>query len=566
MAYCVWGANDKHMAPHNSNKQFLIYILAVAAFVRIWGLWEYMPSMDEVQFLIISQAQDVSEVVSRATAEVHPPLMWIIRHFLMLYSPDIFVQRLFSVAMGLLTIYGIYRVARLALPHKSQAVAAAALMAFSPLATVASMGLRNYPLLLLACVWAMFFLLKWRKKQRDRDLFFHSVCLTIAAATHFSGFIFAAICGLAAALNVILRGPRKCILCLSGAYLPLVALVMFYYPAYFSPGGTIPMWKNFMLETGFVPRVPVTGAMAQLGYPVFAYFSPLLALVHRGEIIPEAWLATAQLLTLLGGMGLFALYAIGFLRLTGFFKELLVWAWVITLLLSVTDAFPFSPNRHSIYFLPFFLLPLAALLPAKLPVPIILTGILLLASVDFVAARQDEDFCLKRKNFNEGQTFLNEKLQPGDALVTGPMGAYFYLIYDYGKATIPYRDYGDKPYVNQTTLLAPFMAPDRPQSDWHAFHAALAQRADDALSKDGNVWFVQYGWKSRELWSLMECDSFMSATSHMFTRDGVAIFSLPMPAFRKMLHDMETWEQCYANYSPLVIGTPFRLPTFPGAQ
>src|SRR5437868_4196786 len=82
----------------------LAFVVAGAMFLRIWKLWLYVPSMDEIQFLTISRPQALAEIWRRGQAELHPPLAWFIRHYLLVLSQDIFTQRLFSVAAGLLAI------------------------------------------------------------------------------------------------------------------------------------------------------------------------------------------------------------------------------------------------------------------------------------------------------------------------------------------------------------------------------------------------------------------------------------------------------------------------------
>jgi len=247
-------------------------------------------------------------------------------------------------------------------------------------------------------------------------------------------------------------------------------------------------------------------------------------------------------------------------------------AWTVAFIASVSGFYLFSPNRHNLYFLPFFAIPLAFLLAPRLRLLLasrhatvgVACACLLVTAAEEKLVWFDEDFCLRRADYDAAQVYLSEQLAPGDGVVTGPMGAYFYLIYAKDGGKTPYDAYGDVPYINGTTLLAPFASPSRPYHSWEPFRDELARRLKDGtVSLQANVWFVQMGWKNQEIWTLLHCPAARQWMEHFMSRDGIAIFSMRASVLSAFLSDEEAWRQCYKEYKPLVVGTPFPRMTQP---
>src|ERR1700722_9265617 len=94
-----------------ANRSLLLAaLLAAGGFVRVWTLRDYAPNTHEMQFLNIARADTLAEVFRRGLFETHPPLLHILRHYLLLLMPDLFAERLISVAAGLLAVFGVYRI------------------------------------------------------------------------------------------------------------------------------------------------------------------------------------------------------------------------------------------------------------------------------------------------------------------------------------------------------------------------------------------------------------------------------------------------------------------------
>lgn len=541
----------------------LIILLTGAAFARIWGAWAIMPTMDEIQFFIIAQGASIADIWERARAEVHPPLVWILRHYLFAISEDFFFHRLVSAFAGLFAVWGSYLLGKELFQNRAAGITLAAFMAFMPAAVTASVTLRNYSFLMLFGVWALLLLCRWLRKGKTHNLLGFAVLIMLAGSSHFSGFLMAGICGLAGGLYLLIQRKFPAFMLLCTAYIPLLALGAFFYTYYLAPGTTIPMWKTYLLATGFTPETKDHSLMAQLVIPIISYFSPFVQAVNETAFSDAAVQDMMQKAVILGSFGLMLLYTLGLimLRKHGLALLLTLMLWVIAIPLSLADVYAISANRHNFFMLPFFLLPLAALfapITTRLNATALIMIVIALVTVNEAVIWKDPDLRFKNEDYEAGQSYLHKHLRLGDAIVTGPMGAHFYLHYAQHKGKLPYHTYVDVPYYNYTTLLAPFASPYKPYSSWEPFRDELAKRIEDGtIPTHANVWFVQYGWKSGEVWALMQCEAMHPYMENFMSRENVAIFSIRASRLAELLKNTTAWNVCYHGFKPLVIGTPF---------
>jgi hypothetical protein len=399
----------------------------------------------------------------------------------------------------------------------------------------------------------------------------YTALLFLACATHFSGFLVAAACGVAHGLELLRTRRLRQLPLLGVSYLPLLLLAIALYRHYLAPGTTASTWHRFTVVTGFTPSHPTHGFATDVVVSLVVFCAPLLWLVNHTELIPPDWLHTAQRSVLVAGLFGAGLYGLAVFRLyRGSPRLLLVTllVWVVAFAAAAEDLYPFSVNRHSLYLLPFFLLPLGCLFASTLDVVLgrrsallsCLAVVVLAVGMDEALVWLDEDFCLRNEDYVAGQTHLNARLQPGDVIVTGWSAAYFYLIYAKDGGLTPYDHYADVSYVNGSRVLAPFASPYRPHSSWHAFAENLAERLEE-VRPENTVWFVQFGWKSEELWRLMTCEDAHPMMENFLSREGVAIFGIKAARLSALLRETAVWERCYAGYRPLVVGTPFHAVT-----
>lgn len=541
----------------------LAAILLAGLFARSWGIWEYQFSPDEMLFLIIAKGETLGEVWRRGLAELHPPLAHFIRHYLLLLPDGPFIQRLFSVAAGMAAILGIYQFGR-ALRGQWAGVFCAGCMALLPVAVSASMTIRNYAFFMAFLAWALVFFARYLHRRQRHDLIIFISLMVLAAATHFSGFIAAAICGLCAAFWLLREKRTRELAFLCFSYTPLLLLALSFYPYYLTADSPIPTWNRFLAGTD-----PAISHTAGLSTGLLTYFIPFLHLLRHYNI-GGAGILSSVVLT--AAIGLMALHTFGLYRMrtSPYAFSLVLTAWLVALAAAGSGFYAFAGTRHNYYFLPFFILPFWYAL--EVPINKLLfkryaihtaAALVCLMAVGLKASHiyewYGEEFSLKHADYEAGQAYLLAHVQPGDAIVTGRIAAYFYLLYSKDAGKTPYASYADFPYFNDTLLLAPYDPPTIPYTDSQPFRKSLQERliTKPVMPAAGNVWFVMYGAKNAEIWHLMECRALQSDIKNFLSRENVVVFSIKRAALTAFLQNTTAWEKCYAGYKPLITAQMF---------
>lgn len=166
---------------------FFITILG-ALFVRLHGLSEYAFNDDELWHLTVANQKSFWEVIQyNFTEEIHPPLSYIIWHFMLQVSHNDLWLRMSGIIPGLLLIPSIYYFGRLYL-GKIAGYFLALLFAFGALPMSISATIRAYSLLMLALTWAAIFLHQYifttTPSSRKKSLIFYSLCALVALELH----------------------------------------------------------------------------------------------------------------------------------------------------------------------------------------------------------------------------------------------------------------------------------------------------------------------------------------------------------------------------------------------
>ncbi|MGR9037956.1 MAG: glycosyltransferase family 39 protein, partial [Gammaproteobacteria bacterium] len=499
-------------------------------------------------------------------AELHPPLAQFISHYLLLVTDDIFMQRLFSVAAGLLSIIGMYRIG-LELRGKILGSICALAMAFIPISVSTSIIIRNYAFFMAFLTWTLFYFLRYQKYEKRADLLYFTLLLFLASSSHFSGFLVGAACGISEGVRLVSARRWQHFILFSLTFLPLLLLGLFFYFNYLAPGTAGPMWNRLVIDTGYAPN-DFAGRVQATYRGIIGYFMPLLTVVEqKSDTGLFIVLSTTLLLFILTVKGLFGMY--GEKKSAGI---LMISIWGIALLSSLANFYPFTYGRHSYYLLPFTILPLGfeldnfiRALPFRrfvscMAVAVIIPSVFFLAKNNIYLEYGDE-FPLKRKDFMAGQAFLEHRLLPNDVIVTERNATYFYFPYALDAGKTPYDSYADVPYHHKTTVLAPFDPPFKPHYSWKPFRENLNSRLHSTITTQENkVWFVMYGWENTELWHLLNCEAVRPDIGDYFSRDGVLIFSILVKHMFRFLNNISAWESCYSDYKPLISAKKFKAP------
>lgn len=545
--------------------RILLLAIGVAGLiVRLWGISSYQYNGDEMQFVIIARGRTLGEVWRRGLAELHPPLANFLHHYLLMLSTDAFIQRLFTVALGMAAILGIYCYATL-LKNSCLGLVCAFFMALAPVAVSTSIVFRNYALLMALLSFALYYFVRFSRFGKPADLAAYITLILLACATHFSGFIVAAACGLQLGGEFFHRrkGRALFIFCLS--YLPILAFAGVIYIFYLAPGSIGPVWKQLFLDTGFIPGS--FGQIAQrLLLGMLAYAVPFRNFLNHAWQIRHS----VQVLMLTGTFVTLLFQIAGLRQIYRHSKEtftLICCVWGVAIVLALSNIYSFDDSRHNYYLLPFFVLPFAYLLE---PIACALTtswqrvipaavGLLVMSAAIAASGcylNYGSEFVLTRKQLADGQRFLNTHLHPGDIIVTGRIDAYFYLLYAKDNGATPYDTYTEVSYLGNTILLAPYNATFIPYTD-HLFRDSLvADAARRRSAPPGKYWFVAYGWKNTEILDLLQCDALKGQIGDFYSTDGALIFSVRAPILWDLLRNGDAWSRCYATYAPMIYAVP----------
>ena len=167
-----------------------ILTLLGAFFVRFYGLGEYYYTSDEAWHLVVASQPSLWELLKyNFHQEVHPPLSYIIWHYMLLVSHNELWMRSASIVSGILLIPSAYVFGRLYI-GRAAAYIMAMVMAFGLLPVVESLPVRAYSMMILALTWAGIFLYKYQETKKRKYLFYYLILAFAALGlNHGSAFV-----------------------------------------------------------------------------------------------------------------------------------------------------------------------------------------------------------------------------------------------------------------------------------------------------------------------------------------------------------------------------------------
>jgi 4-amino-4-deoxy-L-arabinose transferase-like glycosyltransferase len=161
----------------------VVGVLALALWLRIDQLTDYLPNPDETMFF---QGGVAEAMWNRTIAEnAHPPLYYLLLRVLSALGADFSALRWVGALVGVATVGGMYLLGRDRGGVVGGAVAAG-LLAVSPAAIEMSQILRPYMLHMGWLTFALLFLSRYLRTRTTLDLVAHSLLLTLALATNYS--------------------------------------------------------------------------------------------------------------------------------------------------------------------------------------------------------------------------------------------------------------------------------------------------------------------------------------------------------------------------------------------
>jgi hypothetical protein len=548
----------EHHLPHI----LLLSILLGGLWVRIVGIREFYYNADEMEFLLIAKGETLLEVWRRGLAELHPPLAHFIRHYLLMLTPEVFHQRLFSIAAGLISVVGIYRFG-LQAGGRFLGLFCAACLAFIPVSVSVSMTIRNYSFFMAFVTWGLYYYCRYQHQEKRSDLLKFILFIFLASATHFTGFLIATACGLTEGGRLLTqkRWQDLAIVCLS--FVPLLCLGIFLYWHFLAPGTAGPMWHNLLIGMGYEPK-DFYERINSTFLAIFGYFVPIFNMVILSPFSDVSLFFVTLFLLM------FYIYCLIIIfKHNRWHAYLISGVWIIAVIASVIDYYPFTSGRHVYYIMPFIALSygfgikkLVEKFNNKIGIfvfSVILFSYIILLVMKGVYIAYGLEFSLEKNSIKLAFKYLDSRLHPKDIIVTKRIAGYHYFLNNKDQGKSPYDRYANVSY-HSATLIAPFDPPFKPHSSWEPFRNNLKTRINSNITTPvNNVWFVMLGWKDHEIERLMQCKPIQTKIQNYFTQDGVLIFSINTSTFSEFLDKKDIWESCYSDYRSTLIIETFKM-------
>jgi 4-amino-4-deoxy-L-arabinose transferase-like glycosyltransferase len=161
----------------------LLLILALGALLRLYALSAESFYFDEA-YSVWAARHDIGWLFTISTQRIFPPLYYMLLHFWLLLGDSEFIVRLLSVALGLVSITGIYLLAR-QLFNEKVGLLSALLLAVSPLHLWYSQEARMYMLVLTLGLYSAYFLLLALRKGERWHWLAYVLSTAMAMNTHY---------------------------------------------------------------------------------------------------------------------------------------------------------------------------------------------------------------------------------------------------------------------------------------------------------------------------------------------------------------------------------------------
>ena len=318
-------------------------ITALGFALRLGTLRTYWIHPDEGVYYHVSHAP-LETAQQMIAGNAHPPLYYYLLRSVAVATDEITALRIPALLFGTLSIFVMYRLAA-RLGGVVSGVSAAFLLAVSPAPIALSQLVRPYALELLLLISALVFAVRYLQERSPRSLGLYVVCMLVAGFVHYSSFLAMAAVGLvfagAAAMG---RLSRREVLGVVVAHVPLVLLGIAFYAFHIEPVLLDSQMHRDALEMSFGSQ-----------------FTSEPGDLWRNFLSFSVYAAGTALAPVAVALFLFSLVACLFER-RPLPVAMGVSALAVAIAATVTSIYPFGGTRHSIYLVPFLVLPVAVAL------------------------------------------------------------------------------------------------------------------------------------------------------------------------------------------------------------
>lgn len=171
------------------NNKWLIIILVIGIFLRLYNLDFQSPWLDEIHTLTETNPNTpISELYNVVlVSEQMPPLYFFLMYVTFkVFGYSIFIARLFSAIVGGVSIYSVFLLGK-EITNNKLGLIASFLMAINPFHLYYSQEARPYMLLLLFSVLSFYGLVKLLQNQTNRNAILYGLFSGLMIITHFFG-------------------------------------------------------------------------------------------------------------------------------------------------------------------------------------------------------------------------------------------------------------------------------------------------------------------------------------------------------------------------------------------
>ena len=168
---------------------WIIILALIAIYIRVNGANYYHYSEDESMHFGIASAKSLLQVLQFSLYETHPPILYILLHYWLIISDQIWFVRCLSLIFGIALIPLYYFIGK-KINGELTGVCAATLIAFSHGAIIQSYQVRHYAIFTFFISLAYYFYLLWKEEFKSKQIIGYLLFSTLACFTHFSAIFF----------------------------------------------------------------------------------------------------------------------------------------------------------------------------------------------------------------------------------------------------------------------------------------------------------------------------------------------------------------------------------------
>lgn len=516
-----------------------LIVAAIVAIGFIWRLWRAHATFfntDEAWHFSLANQNSLAAAYKASLTVSHPPLLIFILYYWRHLGTSNLVLRLPPVIAGTLLCYAVYK-------WLSRVFGASVgwlgllFTVFLPPMISLSADLRQYTLMLLFAVCSAYLLEEALARNSVSRMAGSCLCLSLAMASHYSAFLFAAALGIYGIVRMIRERPRTAVATMWAAGQVVgVGLAAFFYFTQISKMGGV-----------------YTGAQPLHNYADWYlsewYFHPgldrLLPFLYRGTFgifrFTFGQTAVGQLATLLFivVVVLLALQKPASWRLPPRpTAVLLLVPFVVNWAAVAAGLYPYGRTRQCVYLALFAIAGVSAALSILLAGRTLVASLLALVMIVACHARgtlQGRDMLpladQRHEHMDEAIQFMRSQIGPSDAIFTDQATSFQLRHYLCDQQAVNIEDLGDglsRFHCEGFTVY--FTGPD----DGALTAEGLSRRWHNANGRYDlyglglHVWVAQGGWASGLGEALRTMPPFTQIETHSFGRY-LEVFQLPRP-------------------------------------